>query len=97
MTSYEHATRDDVDSNSDDDSERIQQETISNTREMEADDLATYAHRVFEYVKEFLALRGSHLLDRCTFPAFLEYCRAERDQHSTEIANTVVRESRDQT
>ena len=77
MTSYD---RDDIDSNnSDDELERLYQEGISNAQEMDSGDLQTYAHRLFEYVKEFLALRGSHLLNRCPFPVFLEYCQAERD------------------
>lgn len=82
MTSYEYAVRDDLDSNnSDDEAERIQQETISNVEELEHGDLETYAHRFFENIKEFLALRGSHLLDRCTFPAFFDYCQMEREKH----------------
>lgn len=76
---YESALREDNDLiDSDDEADRIKQETISNALEMEEGDFQTYVHALYEYVKQYLTDRGSSLLDRCTFPAFFEYCRAER-------------------
>ena len=89
MTSYEYTN--DIDSNnSDDEIERRQQEAISNAEELEAGDLQTYAHHLFLHLKEYLALRGSHLLNRCTFPAFLEFCRAEREEHGSKSDHSKV-------
>ncbi len=86
MTSYD---RDDVDSNnSEEESELIRQESIWNAQELDYGDLQTYAHRLFGHIKEYLATKGSHLLDRCTFTAFMEYCQAERDKHGSEIEHS---------
>lgn len=79
------AAREDVESlNSDDEAERILQECVSNKMETEDGDFQTYVHALFEHVRQYLAQTGSSLLDRCTFPAFFDYCRAEhrnRESH----------------
>lgn len=72
------AIREDVESlNSDDEAERIRQECACNKMEMEDGDFQTYVHALFEHIRQYLAQTGSSLLDKCTFPAFFDYCRAE--------------------
>ena len=76
---YDSVLKEDNESvNSDEEADRIRQETAVNALEMEAGDFQTFVHHLYEHVRQYLAQKGSSLLDRCTFPDFFDYCRAER-------------------
>ena len=59
---------------SDDENDRRRREANAVANELHFCELQEYALELFDHVREYLAHRGSHMLDRCSFPQFVELC-----------------------
>ena len=67
--------------NSEDEDKKVLSESRAVAWEMDYGELQTYLHRLLINIREFLGHKGSSLLDRCSFPAFMDYCHDTRAEN----------------